>query len=90
MDLGKVQNFSNARTMRSLLSTDVMDQYNVSRMALMKLIAQVLIANGANGVLAAKPVETDTKSGKLKFQPNLEEDALEIQEETVMSDHALL
>ena len=43
MDLGKVQKFSNARTMRSLLSTDVMDQYNVSRMALMKLIAQVLM-----------------------------------------------
>ena len=49
-----------------------------------------LIANGANGVLAAKPVETEFNPGKLKFQPNLEEDhVLEIQGETVMSEHVL-
>ena len=34
-----------------------------------------LIANGANGDLAAKPVEyTEFMSGLLKFQPNMEEE----------------
>ena len=39
-----------------------------------------MIANGANGELAAKPVETEIKSELLKFQPNMEEEnVLEIQ-----------
>ena len=39
-----------------------------------------LIANGANGDLAAKLVETEIKSELLKFQPNMEEEnVLEIQ-----------
>ena len=50
-----------------------------------------LIANGANGVLAAKPVETEFNLGKLKFQPNLEEDhVLEMQRETVIQNNAPL
>ena len=44
-----------------------------------------LIANGANGDLAAKPVETEIKSELLKFQPNMEEEnVLEIQGATVI------
>ena len=39
-----------------------------------------LTANGANGDLAAKLVETEIKSELLKFQPNMEEEnVLEIQ-----------
>ena len=48
-----------------------------------------LTANGANGELAAQPAETEIKIGKLKLEPAMEEDVLELQEETVMSDHAL-
>ena len=44
-----------------------------------------LTANGANGDLAAKPVETEIKSELLKFQPNMEEEnVLEIQGATVI------
>ena len=48
-----------------------------------------LTANGANGELAAQLVETETKIGKLKLEPAMEEDVLELQGETVMSEHAL-
>ena len=47
-----------------------------------------LTANGANGELAAQPAETEIKIGKLKLEPAMEEDVLELQGETVMSDHA--
>ena len=36
-----------------------------------------LIANGTNGQLAVRPVETEIKSELLKFQPNMEEDYVE-------------
>ena len=49
-----------------------------------------MIANGANGELAALPAETEIKIGKLKFKPDMEDDhVLEMQGETVMSDHVL-
>jgi hypothetical protein len=44
-----------------------------------------LIANGANGAPAAKPVETENKKENLKFKPNMEGGyVLEIQESTVI------
>ena len=55
----------------------------------MKVLAP-LIANGANGELAAHPAETEIKIGKLKLKPYMEEDhVLEMQGETVMSDNVL-
>ena len=49
-----------------------------------------LTANGANGDLAAQPAEMEIKIGKLKFKPDMEDDhVLEMQGETVMSDHVL-
>ena len=49
-----------------------------------------MIANGANGELAAQPAETEIKIGKLIFKPDMEDDhVLEMQGETVMSDHVL-
>ena len=39
-----------------------------------------LIANGTNGQLAVRPVETEIKSELLKFQPNMvEENVWEVQ-----------
>ena len=50
-----------------------------------------LIANGANGQLAVRPVETEIKSELLKFQPNMEEDYVEgLQTKIAIWDHVPL
>ena len=49
-----------------------------------------MIANGANGELAAQPVETEIKIGNLKYKPAMEEGhVLELQGKTVMSELVL-
>ena len=49
-----------------------------------------MIANGANGELAAQPAETEIKIGKLKYKPAMEEGhVLELQGKTVMSELVL-
>ena len=50
-----------------------------------------LIANGTNGQLAVRPVETEIKSELLKFQPNMEEDYVEgLQTKIAIWDHVPL
>ena len=50
-----------------------------------------LIANGANGHLAVRPVETEIKSELLKFQPNMEEEYVQgLQTKSAIWDHVPL
>ena len=47
-----------------------------------------LIANGTNGQLAVRPVETEIKSELLKFQPNMEEEYVHgLQTKSAIWDH---
>ena len=50
-----------------------------------------LIANGANGQLAVRPVETEIKSELLKSQPNMEEEYVHgLQTKSAIWDHVPL